>query len=473
MFLDRHNEMHSLNERFSDSSAEFIIIYGRRRVGKSELIDQFIADKPGLRILAREETHDLQLKQVSHELIHFYNDSHLNSVIFKDWDSVFSYIRSHADRRVVLAYDEFPYLVREDPSLPSIIQYHWDTWMKDSQIFLILSGSSIRMMEEMTMQYRSPLYGRRTGQYLIKPLRFINILDYCQDFEKAVHLFAVFGGTPAYLLKADITKGIFENITQKILREDSVMFRDTEFVLQTEVSEPRYYFSILRTVSEGITTLSKISQNTGLETATVSKYLQTLMSLQLIRREIPAGESHRSKRGQYFLSDNYFSFWFRYVYPNTKFVEMGKGEELMHNLIQPTFAAYVGRKFEDCIQDLIWEFNSRELLPFVFQDCRRWWYKEVEIDLIATGNFDTMFCEVKWQDGVNAMSVYSHLIEKKETYFTSHKRKKEDMTLYYLIIGKSFLEKTYDLGDNVILWDIGVIHDMFRNRSSHAIHPRV
>ncbi len=461
MFLDRHDELNSLKNRYLGSSAEFIIIYGRRRVGKSELIDKFIEDISGIRILAREETLDLQLRQISSELIDFFRDSHLNTVVFKDWDSVFSYIRSHADKKVVIALDEFPYLVKEDRSLPSIIQFHWDTWMKNSHVFLILSGSSIRMMEEMTMHYTSPLYGRRTGQYLIKPFRFIHILDYCHDIEKAVQLFAVFGGTPAYLVKASLTLGIFENISSKILNEDSVLFRDTEFVLRTEVSEPRYYFSIIRALSEGCRSLSRISQNTGLEMATVSKYLQTLIDLQLIRREIPAGESSKSRKGQYVLSDNYFSFWFRYVYPYSKFVEMGKAQELVQTQIKPSFTAYLGRKFEDCVLDLLWEFNAKEILPFVFQDCSRWWYKEVEIDLIGVNETSILFCEVKWQDEVNPFSVYNRLIAKSEKYLTYQGKRCVGKKLYYLIIAKSFSEKSSVISDNVLVWDISTISEMF------------
>ena len=463
MFLNRLDELTSLKERFSGSSAEMVIIYGRRRVGKSELIDQFIGNFSGIRILAREETKDLQLKQVSSELISLYEDKHLKTIIFPDWDGIFSYIRSHAEERTILAFDEFPYLVKEDPSLPSILQYHWDTWLKDSRVFLILSGSSISMMEELTMQYKSPLFGRRTGQYLIRPLRFTHILEYCQDMKQAVELYAVFGGTPAYILKADIQKDIFENILTKILVEDSVLFRDTEFVLRTEVSEPRYYFSILRAIAEGQVTSSKIAQNTGLERSTVSKYLQTLMDLHLIRREIPAGESDKSKKGQYFLSDNYFSFWFRFVYPYSKTVEMGRGTDLVHHQIKPFFSPYVGRIFEDCIRDLLWDFNTRGLLPFTFVECSRWWYKEDEIDLIATNKKQFLFCEVKWQDDVNAIDVHSRLLVKAEKFLAYQGIEKDGEGIYNLIIARSFYHPDKTLGNNILLWDIGDMSSMFFN----------
>jgi hypothetical protein len=457
MFLNRFDELNSLQERFDTNNAEFVIFYGRRRVGKSELIDKFISGRSGIRILAREETKDFQLKQVSSDLTYFFGDTHLLSVIFPDWDSVFTYIRSHAKKRVIIAFDEFPYLVKEEPSLLSIIQYHWDTWMRDTQIFLILCGSSIAMMEDMKMRYGSPLFGRRTGQYLIKPLRFVDILDYAKDFTKAVELYAVFGGVPAYIFKADINKEICENIITKVLSEDSILFRDTEFVLRSEVSEPRYYFSILRSIAEGITVPSKISQITGLERATVSKYLQVLMDLQLIIREIPVGEPQKSKKGQYFLSDNYFAFWFRYVYPYIKTIEMGNGRILYDQYIRPTLPAYIGRKFEDCICDLFWEFNSNKLLPFTFHNCSRWWMKDSEIDLVAISDRAVIFCEVKWQGDVNAIKVYSNLLQKSEKFLSFHP---ELVERYYIIIAKSNFSAPVGISDNVQIWDIDTLYAM-------------
>lgn len=451
MFLNRVDELTSLKERFDSHNPELSVFYGRRRVGKSELIDQFIKSRSGIRILAREETKELQLKQVSSDLTRFFGDTHLASLIFPDWDAVFTYLHSHQEKRVVIALDEFPYLVREDPSLLSVIQYHWDTWIKDSQFFLILCGSSIGMMEDMTLKYDSPLYGRRTSQYLIKPLRFGDIVDYTNDFQQAVELYAVYGGIPAYVLKADIKADIYENIIRNILSEDSILYRDTEFVLRSEVSEPRYYFSILRGIAEGITVPSKIAQITGLERATVSKYLQVLMDLHLVVREIPAGKPQKSKKGQYFLSDNYFAFWLRYVYPYIKNIEMGNGRMLCDQYIKPTLPAYIGRKFEGCIRDLLWEFNKQGLLPFTFFDCMRWWHKGTEIDLIALGNKAVMFCEVKWQERVNPVKIYTALAQKSEVFLSFHPEFQEK---YYLIVGKSFSPVPAGLPDEVYFWDI-------------------
>lgn len=242
VFLDRHRETSMLESRYLGRKAELLVIYGRRRVGKSELIDRFIAREKGIRLLAREESRALQLRRFSLKLGDYYNDNFLKKTSFADWDSFFEYLLKRTDERFVLSIDEFPYLVKEDPSLPSILQDYWDTHLKDSQIFLILSGSGISMMEESTMDHASPLFGRRTGQILLQPLRFIHILEYLKDMQKAVELYSVFGGTPAYIMSADTNLDIFHNIEEKVLREDAFLFRNVDFVLRSELVEPRYYF---------------------------------------------------------------------------------------------------------------------------------------------------------------------------------------------------------------------------------------
>jgi AAA+ ATPase superfamily predicted ATPase len=315
VFLDRHRELSALAARYRSGKAEFVVLYGRRRVGKSELIDRFLQSGNGIHLLAREESKTLQLRKFSRDLGEYFGNAFLKRTSFSDWDSFFEYIVQRSGSRFVLAIDEFPYLVKEDPSLPSIIQDYWDTHLKETQIFLLLSGSSISMMESSTMDYRSPLFGRRTGQILLQPLRFIHVFDYLGDMRKAVEFYSVFGGTPAYIMAADPDKEIMTNVEEKLLREDSFLFRDVEFVLRTELSEPRYYFSILYSIAQGNNRIGLICNDTGLAKSIVNKYLSVLIDLQLVHRRIPVTEGPKSRKGLYFLSDNLFNFWFSFVIP--------------------------------------------------------------------------------------------------------------------------------------------------------------
>ena len=444
VFINRQRELSLLNQRFDSPKAEFVVIYGRRRIGKSELIDQFINNR-GIRLLASEESKTLQLRIFAHKLGEFFNDDLLKKTEFTGWDGFFEYLSGRPDERLVIAIDEFPYLVKEDPSLPSILQDYWDNKFKDSNLFLILCGSSISMMEKMVMGYNSPLYGRRTGQLLIKQISFVHILDYIKDIKKAVEFYSVYGGTPAYVMEADPGKDVFTNIEDNILREDSFLYRDVEFVLRQELTEPRYYFSILLSLAKGNHRMGPIAKDTGLSISIVNKYLSVLKDLQLVYRTVPVTESCKSRKGMYFLADNLFDFWFRFVYPEMEEIE--KGSAVIEG-IKPQFNRYVGRHFENIAREILDLLNDKGVLPFHFTRIGKWWHKEQEIDIVAYNKTSkqAVFCECKWSDKINARKVLEHLKEKAS--LVPLERQEE----YYIIFAKGFKKKITE--DNVILYDL-------------------
>jgi hypothetical protein len=436
IFIDRTKEVAALDERYHGDKAEFVILYGRRRIGKSGLIERFLESAHGIRLLAREESRHLQLKKFSESCAEFFSDDFLKTTSFADWDSFFSYLARKAGERVVIAIDEFPYLVKEDPSLPSIIQEYWDKQLADSRIFLILSGSSISMMENLTITHASPLYGRRTGQILLQGFAFGDVLDYIGDFSRAVEFSAVFGGTPAYIMAIDTGRDVFENISRKILSFDAVLSKDVEFVLRMELNEPRYYFSILLSIAKGNTRIGHIMNDTGLEKGIITKYLSTLIDLRLVVRRVPVTETARSRKGVYALADNLFDFWFGFVHPTVEQIERGEGERVLQSSIRPQFSRYVGKHFESMAEDLLIEFNQHDLLPFRFEVIGSWWDKGEEIDLVALSepNRAILFCECKWQDGVNAEKLLAQLKEKAGLVPWNRGDRQE----YYGIIGRSF-----------------------------------
>jgi hypothetical protein len=451
IFIDRERELVALQERYQRDKAEFVILYGRRRIGKSELIERFLGSAHGIRLLAREESKHLQLKKFSESCAEFFSDDFLKTTSFADWDSFFSYLAKRAGERVVIAIDEFPYLVKEDPSLPSIIQEYWDKQLADSRIFLILSGSSISMMEELTMEHTSPLYGRRTGQILLPGFAFGDVLDYIGDFTRAVELYAVFGGTPAYTMAIDTSRDVFDNISRKILSFDAVLSKDVEFVLRMELNEPRYYFSILLSIAKGNTRIGLIMNDTGLQKGIITKYLSTLIDLQLVIRRVPVTDTARSRKGLYFLSDNLFDFWFEFVHPAIERIERGEGEMVLESSIRPRFSRYVGKHFESMAEDLLIEFNKNDLLPFRFETIGSWWDKGEEIDLVACNGPDRaiLFCECKWQDAVNARTILVQL--KKKAVFVPWNR--EHRQEYYLIIARSFSARCSNREGTVFCFD--------------------
>ena len=455
IFINRKEELAVLRERYARKNAEFLILYGRRRIGKSELIEHFLKTTRGIRFLAREESKHLQLKKISRDCAEFFHDDFLERSPFGDWDSFFAYLAGKTKERMVIAIDEFPYLVKEDSSLPSIIQEYWDTRLKDSGIVLILSGSSISMMEEYTMQHSSPVYGRRTGQILLHGFRFVDVLDYIGDFKQAVEYYSVFGGTPAYIMAIDKENGVFENITRKILSADASLYKDVEFVLRMELNEPRYYFSILLSIAKGNNRICLIMNDTGLPKGLITKYLSILIDLQLVEREIPVTDNHRSRKGLYRLSDNLFTFWFRFVHPNIERIERGDGELVLQSGIQPEFARYCGKPFESMVKDLFLEFNRDGLLPFRFDTIGSWWDKGEEIDLVAIQKEgpSILFCECKWQDSVNADNLLAKIKEKAAAVPWMENNRNE----YYCIIARTFSPHTrnQEAPENILYLDAG------------------
>ena len=414
VFINRERETSILQKRYKSNKAELLVIYGRRRVGKSELIENFLSgnDIYGIRLLAREESKKFQLLRFTKILAEFFSDPVLENISFNDWDGFFEYINSiTTNKKIVIAIDEFPYLIKEDRSLPSILQDLWDNKLRHTKLFLILSGSSIRMMEAI-QEYGSPLYGRRTGQLLLKPLKFMDILNYLKDMRSAVEHYCVFGGTPAYFTEIDKKKNVMDNINDTIFRPDSYLFRDVEFVLRQELVEPRYYFSILFSISSGNHKIGLICNQTGLPKSIVNKYLSVLIDLQLVHREVPVDEDDRSRKGLYFLDDNLFDFWFRFVHPNIDLIENETIEQLLVDLKEVQLKEYIGRHFERIIAEILPKLFKNKYLKI-----GRWWDKGEEIDIVAL-NKNTKEILSKRTRGLKSLSLSTKLMEVSFLFFT-------------------------------------------------------
>lgn len=467
-FFGRESELAELNDRFIGPRSEFFIIYGRRRVGKSELINEFIRQNTGLRIQVREGSRKYQLEQFAEAFSEFFDDPFIGKNGFTSWDSVFEYLASRLTNRFILAIDEFPYLVKEDRSILSILQYHWDIRLRETRIFLILSGSSIGMMEDEVLSYRSPLFGRRTGQLLLRSFRFHEILPIFPDVRKAVEYYAVYGGTPAYILSVNASDSIQYSIEKNLLNPLSYLFREVEFLLRMELVEPRYYFAILLSISRGNNTQHLITNDTGIQKGTVNRYLATLIDLDIIWKEIPALDDEMSRKGRYFFRDNLFSFWFRFIFPNLERAENGFAEQVLSESITPFLSQYTGLLFERMAIDLLSYLNGSGKLPFpcIFSSMRRWWHKGEEIDIVGISEAESsvLFCEVKWQDKVDGKKVISELKQKASLIYWRDKER----TDMFMVIARSF--SSVEDEKNVVFMDLDMLEKLVHSSKSHESH---
>ncbi len=455
MFINREEELKALGDRYASTKAEFMVLYGRRRVGKTELIDYFLQNKRGIRLLARMESEKSNLDRFSKDLSTFFKDEVLRTNPFQNWDAFFSYLTNVAEQqRVVIAIDEFPYLIDANKSIPSILQDYWDRKLRHSHLFLILCGSSIAMMLDKVLGHKSPLYGRRTGQLKIEPMDFFNACHFYKKFtpECLIYTYSILGGTPGYLMEFDENLSITENIKEKFLKKDRFLFQDAEFVLKEELQEPKFYFSILRSIALGKTRLSDIMNETGLDKSIVVKYLSILIDLDIVKREIPVTEKnpYKSRKGIYLLKHNFYKFWFRFIFPNTQEIERNRQDRLMSGIILTDLDHYTSFIFEDICKEWLWKLNV-----FDYDTLGRWWDKEEEIDIIAFNQKDKkiLFAECKWQEKVNAEQVLHEL--KTKTTKVEWGTNREEL---FAIFAKSFRKKIS--GHNLFCFDMADLKKM-------------
>ncbi|ALM74800.1 ATP-binding protein [Thermococcus barophilus] len=387
MFVDRERELEFLERKWKEKSAQLIIIYGRRRVGKTMLLKEFLKDKGGVYFLATADSMGENVKGLAEKFAELTGREYFKEV--EDFGKLFRYLADELkNERVAVVLDEFQYLMSLKPGILSILQKVWDEHLRDTGIFLVLCGSSIGMMERV-MEYRSPLYGRRTGQWKVEPFDIRAIAEMLPDrsMEELVKTYAVFGGVPFYL---DLAKGlgVEKAIREKVLRKGEVLYEEPEFLLREELREPRVYKLILKGISLGYETLGELVNFTGLNRGNLSRYLDTLERLGIVGYELPYG---KRKRGRYYIKDNFFNFWFRFVYPNLADLELGLVDEVWVR-VEKDLNAYYGRMFERLIREML----KMKILDFGQRRVARWWHKGEEIDAILELDDGLLFVEVKW-----------------------------------------------------------------------------
>lgn len=419
MFINRKDELVFLEKLYKSERSQFLILYGRRRIGKTELLKYFGRDKKHLYFFADLSLEKEQIRQFTEKIYNLKGEDFLKGNPFSSWESLFNYLFDHlAEEYPLIIIDEFPYLCFSNKALPSILQKVWDEKGKKRKVFIILCGSYMSFMEKETLSSKSPLYGRRTGQILLDSFKFRDIKEFFPGYgpEDLVTLYSVLGGTPAYLEIFDKSRTIEENIKEEILYKNSFLYKEPRFLLMEELREPSIYFAILKAVAAGKTVLNQIFQDTGLESINkANKYLSVLRDLKIIKREVPVTEKqpHKSRKGIYLLQDSFFRFWFRFIYPNQIYIEEGEIDYLWEKKIEPYLQEFAAFNFEEVCRQKLLELNKRGELPFKAEKIGRWWDGKKEIDIVALNEEGhCLFCECKWSVKKVGLSIYRDLQEK-------------------------------------------------------------
>lgn len=457
-------ELEALNERYNSDKFEFFVIRGRRRVGKTRLLQEFCKDKNSIFYVCTEQKPEIQLQELSNIVTSYFEKDNAK-IAFQDFESIFNYIyQKSKNERLIVVIDEFQYLASSEKSIMSVLQKLIDQKLLNSKIFLILCGSSISFMENEVVAYKAPLYGRITGQLKVKPLYFKECMQYMENYsnKEKVQLFSITGGIPQYLIKMNPKLTVEKNIEKNLLSTQSDLYEEPYNLLVQELREPAQYNSIIQAIALGATKVNEIATKTNMTSDKIATYLRKLLELQIVIKEIPITEKETSKKAIYKINDNLFKFWYKYVFANVTLIELGKGKILYKEIIKPTFNDYIGKIFEDICKEYFLINMDTNNVPFIFHKIGRWWgnnpklKQEEEIDLLAMTNDEKkmFFIECKWKNEKIGIKVLEELKRKANLFENCNDK-------YYGICSKSgFTKELLDYSKehkNIYLYDLDKI----------------
>lgn len=462
VFIGREKEIADLNELYSQDKFQLFVLYGRRRVGKTTLLNEFCKDKETIFYSAEQSNEKLNLEKFSSLVFNFYGENNLAP--FSSWTNALSYIDDRQkDKKLVLVIDEFPYFVKKNKALLSELQHLIDHKLTRGNLFIILCGSYMGFMEKEVLGSKSPLFGRRTAQLHMKPFNYQTSSKFLNGFsnEEKLELYGAFGGTPLYLQQINNNESFEENIKRSYLKVTSYLYEEALLLLRQEVQEPGVYSAIIEAIASGYTKANEISTKIGEDSAKCLKYIKTLCELGILHKETPFGEKDASRKTIYGISDFMFRFWYRYVFANRTLIETGAQQAVWLKKIEPDYNGYMGLVFEKVCADYLSDKNAKGELPILFTSIGRWWgtnpvtHGQEEIDLVANDRKDYIFGECKWRNEKLDLSILRELKTKADIF-----SKNRNNTFYFLFSKSGFtdaVKNEVNADNSVILVDLSDI----------------
>ncbi|KAA8816574.1 ATP-binding protein [Bifidobacterium callitrichos] len=422
MFIGRHRELATLQRRWNTNAFECVVVYGRRRVGKTTLINEFLNDRPTIFFSAIESSESRNLEALSRSIALFEKgDAAMESApIFRNFEealhAVFELART---QRIAFVIDEYPYLAKADRSANSVLQHAIDRHKDDSRLMLILCGSSMSFMERQVLGYESPLYGRRTAQIKVEPFGYTDVRRFLPRFsaEDAAIAYGLTDGIPQYLNQIDDSMTIRDNIRWNIIDPDCYLFEEPDNLLKQELRNPAEYNAIIQAIASGASRSNTIATACHMETSNCSTYLRNLIDLGIVRKETPF-QQDSPRKTIYRIEDSFFRFWYRFVPINMSLIQSGRSD-LATDRIMRSITDFMGQVFEDICTQWLWMRNGTDDLPFLLLQTGRWWgadprtRRQEEIDIVGSGEDpkQMLFCECKWRSipsGMRELETLQH-----------------------------------------------------------------
>ena len=415
--IGREKELDKLEKLYHSECFEFLVMYGRRRVGKTTILQEFSSRHPVIFYSAQEKNDGLNLQDFSKTIQQYFDNRFISS--FESWKDAFSYITGKEDNeKIVIVVDEFPFMAGPNPSIKSMLQHEIDHQWKEQNIFLILCGSSVSFMVNDIMGYESPLYGRTTASMEVKPFDYFDSARFFPgySYEEKLTAYGILGGVPRYLNAFSSKQPIKKNIEKEILANGAFLNDEPMMLLRMELREPNIYNSILEAIARGYNKITEIANCIHEDKSKCSKYIITLLTIRLVEKRVPCGEPVGSKKTIYVLTDHFYRFWYHYIFTNKSYYEM-LGEEDAATEIIEDISDFMGIAFEEiCRQYLVRQAKLRKL-PFIPAAIGKWWGNnpvikaQDDVDILALNKTKTeaIFCECKFTGRPMPMDEYEDL----------------------------------------------------------------
>ncbi|MCL2032577.1 MAG: ATP-binding protein [Methanomassiliicoccaceae archaeon] len=461
----RIHELKSLEELYKRDEFTFAVVYGRRRVGKTSLINEFITrgDKKAIRFTATEDTNLVNLENFSQSVFSAYPEMSFLGT-FRSWETAFDFIVGQAkSEKLIIFIDEYPYLAKAYPPISSQLQRYIDLVLLKTEMMLILCGSSMSFMEYQVLGYQSPLYGRRTAQYRIKPLDYYDGAEFFCDasLEDKLLGYAVTNGIPKYLNVISEAKTVKAGIARAFFTKDGFLYEEPHNLLKQELREPAVYNAIIAAIANGATKLSVIAGKVGEKDSKVATYIKNLIDLGILSREVST-LARNDRNGIYTVKDSMYRFWYRFVPKAVTLIECEFGD-IYTTKVEPFIPDFMGPAFEDICKQYLLRLGRVNKAPFPFDRIGKWWggnpvtKKETEIDIVATSTTenDIIIGECKWQNRETGVDIYKELRGKAALF--------ADRDIHYYIFSRSGftagLKKEAEKEDRLTLVSL---EDLFR-----------
>jgi len=436
-FKGRTAELSLLDDLWAAPQATLLILYGRRRVGKTRLLTHWMQRTGQWAVywVAAPTSAADQLRAFSHMVYNLTDPPQPapENFTYASWSQAWQQIAPAAEhRRLALFVDEFTYLLEAEPGIAGILQNAWDHTLKYTNLFLALSGSHLGMMQRQVLAYQAPLYGRATAQLQLAPLSFGITGAFFPHYEPAerVAIYAIFGGIPAYWERLDPTLSVSDNIRRQLLTANNLMQEEPRLLLQDFVSEPNNYVAILRAIAHGAREQKEIAAHTGLSQGHISKYLSVLRDANIVQRRTPITAGENSRMGRYHIVDPYLRFYYRFLATRQSQLALGIQEQSLAE-IKRHLLDYIGtHTWEELCREWLLRAGARGQLPFMPDQVGSAWTRRAQIDVVGINTMEkTLFLgESKWSPQPVGRATLQALVAKTAEFVP----KQGNWTVYYL-----------------------------------------